>query len=105
MNGRRKLLLVAGAVGAFLLVSASSCATNQLLTGNGLPTLEFAGDSITVQATAAINAHYASNYDVAIHAIVGGGAATSNGSNVNISNWVAEQAATDPAAEVINIGT
>ena len=60
---KRAMRLAALAV-TFFVLSASSCSTSQLFSGSGLPQLQFVGDSITVQSTADINAHYGSAYDV-----------------------------------------
>lgn len=88
---------VAG-VGAFLILSAASCSTMQPFSGSGLPTMQFVGDSITVQSTTDINAHYQSTHDVAIDATIG------------VDTYVMEhdvglQAKLAPAVEVIGLGT
>jgi hypothetical protein len=95
----RKTASIAAAIVCFLLLSAASCSTRQLFSESGAPKLTFAGDSITVQATDDINAHYGSTYDVGIHATIGydaniSAAAIRNDATVDI-----------PDIEIINLGT
>jgi lysophospholipase L1-like esterase len=87
-----------GALLAFFLLSASSCATTQTFTDSGAPKIAFVGDSITVQSTVDINAHYSGSDDVAIHAVVGI-------DTYFEASTVADDAALAPAVEIINLGT
>lgn len=71
---------------------------SQPFTESAKPKLAFAGDSITLQSVADINAHYRNRYNVAIVA--------ANGVDTYFAApFVAEQAAQAPAVEVINLGT
>jgi lysophospholipase L1-like esterase len=88
----------AGAAVCFLILGASACATNQPASRNGKPIIDFVGDSITFQSTADINAHYSTNYDVGIEAVIGIDTYLSQGA-------VQNQAADAPSVEVINLGT
>jgi hypothetical protein len=88
----------AAAAVCFLILGASGCATYQSPTGNGKPIIDFVGDSITFQSTADINAHYRTNYDVGIQAVIGIDTYLSQGA-------VEKQAADAPSVEVINLGT
>jgi hypothetical protein len=75
-----------------------SISISQPFTDSAKPKLAFAGDSITFQSVADINAHYRNRYNVAIVA--------SNGVDTYFAaRFVAEQAAQAPAVEVINLGT
>jgi hypothetical protein len=93
----RKTTCITGAVVCSLALGASSC-TSQPFTANGKPRLAFVGDSITVQSTDDINAHYEADYGVKITALVGVGVK-------DAAPWVAHDAAQTPAIEVINLGT
>jgi lysophospholipase L1-like esterase len=92
------LIRVAGVMVAFLVLSAASCTTQQAFSGSGSPTLQFVGDSITVQSTADINRHYGSTKDVAIDATVGV-------DTYIMAKDIAAQAQQSPDIEVINLGT
>jgi lysophospholipase L1-like esterase len=83
---------------AVFAIGAASCRTIQPFAGTGAPTLQFTGDSITVQSTADINAHFKANHDVGIEAFVGADTREQ-------ASQVARDAATSPAIEVINLGT
>lgn len=89
---------VVGAVVCFLLLGASSCTTDQPVTGNGNPKLEVVGDSITVQSTADLNAHFGTTYDVGIHAVFGS-------DTFIMAPNVRADAATSPTVEIIDLGT
>jgi ABC-type glycerol-3-phosphate transport system substrate-binding protein len=107
---------------ALMLASASCSASNKSTTTSTIPTIPtnparkpsisisqpftesakpkraFAGDSITFQSVADINAHYRNRYNVAIVA--------ANGVDTYFAaQFVAEQAVQAPAVEVINLGT
>jgi hypothetical protein len=89
---------VAGALVCLLVLGAAKCSVAQLPTHSGTPILDFAGDSITVQSSDDINAHYSATYDVGINATVG--------NDVYLeANNIAAQAADPPSIEVINLGT
>lgn len=90
--------LVVLATIAFFIAAAASCQTDQPLVRTGKPTIEFAGDSITVQATPDINAFFGSTHDVGIKAITGI-------DTFLLASTVATQAADVPDVEVINLGT
>jgi hypothetical protein len=83
---------------AFLVLPAWSCVTVQPIVGDGRPTLQFVGDSITFQSTADINAHYGTTYDVGIWAIVGA-------TTAEAAAEVATEAKNPPGIEIINLGT
>jgi lysophospholipase L1-like esterase len=89
---------VGGAVVCFLILGAASCSTNQPPLHNGKPIIQFDGDSITVQATADINAHYGTAYDVGINALVGTDTYIEAGE-------IGVEAAESPKVEIINLGT
>jgi hypothetical protein len=89
---------LAATVGAFLLLSASSCSVSQPFISSGTPKLQFVGDSITVQSAADINAHFGGSYNTAIEATTGADTYT------QAANVTAE-AQLDPAVEIINLGT
>jgi hypothetical protein len=87
---------VAALVAAFVLGAA--CSTAQPFMGSGAPTIQFTGDSITVQSTLDINAHYQSTYDVGIDAV-------SNADSWQLAWRFPLDAATSPDIEVVNLGT
>jgi hypothetical protein len=96
--GKPVKIRVAGAVACFLILGAASCNTNQPVSGNGSPTLKFIGDSITVQSTPDINAHYGGTYDIGIHAVLGI-------DTYLMAHNVTADAESPPAVELINLGT
>lgn len=87
---RRLALVFAG------LALLASC-VQQPHTDSGQPKLGFVGDSITVLSEADINAHYPA-YDVSILAVTGAQAR-------DLVAGVRDEAATHPAAMIINVGT
>ncbi len=93
---------VALVVGLFLVLGAAapSCVLNQPFIGGTptSPTIQFEGDSITVYAADAINSHYGTSNQVAIHAIVGATTYENAGN-------VAADAEQHPDVTVINFGT
>jgi hypothetical protein len=91
-------LVLAATVGAFLLLSASSCSVSQPFVSSGAPKIQFVGDSITWQSAADINAHYGGSYDTAIEATIGADTYTQAAN-------VAAEAALAPEFEIINLGT
>jgi hypothetical protein len=90
----KKLILLVAAV---LLLGACDI-VSQKFANTGAPKLQFAGDSITYQATADINAHYRGPYDVAIDGFSGY-------DTYQMAGIVATEATLAPAVEVINLGT
>jgi lysophospholipase L1-like esterase len=83
---------------AVFVFGAASCTTNQPFTGSGAPTIKFTGDSITVQSTPDINAHYQPTYDVGIDGLTGG-------DTWEQASRVAQDALAAPDVEIINLGT
>ncbi|MDQ1478598.1 MAG: GDSL-like Lipase/Acylhydrolase family [Actinomycetota bacterium] len=101
LTGRTTKSRVARAVVLFaacLALPAWSCSTTQSIVGDGRPTLQFVGDSITFQSTDDINAHYGTAHDVGIWAIVGA-------TTLEAAAEVAVEAKAGPDIEVINLGT
>ncbi len=97
MTIERKIRAVV--VGLVLASGLSACTTHQLFDAmSSNPKLQFDGDSITVQATNDIDAHYGGTYNVAIEATVG------TDTLAQMGNVVA-QAALVPDVEIIDLGT
>ena len=97
MSRRTILIVIGAALAAFPLLGAS-CSVDQTFTNSGLSKIQFEGDSITVQSTDDINAHFGAGYDVAVNAYTGATAYERMSS-------IAADAASNPQVAVINLGT
>ena len=65
------MVAVGLAVLSVFVLGAASCSVAQPFAHNGMPTIQFEGDSITTQSADTINQSLSGSWDVAINALVG----------------------------------